>query len=272
MHVDTQQINCFRNTVWSYSIDHHRSMPWREDTRPYYVLVSEFMLQQTQVPRVMEKFGPFIERFPDFATLANAPLADVIEQWSGLGYNRRAKFLKNCAEVVQFQYGGLLPRDQKALVGLPGIGAATAAAVLTYTYNICLPYIETNVRTVLLHHFFPEINNVADSELLKVAQLCWDDERPREWCWALMDYGTFLKKTAGNANKRSKHYARQSKFEGSDRQQRGRILQKLTGQKTSLTQLSVQLNLDEDYTARIVKSLIRDGLVAEEEGVYGLPE
>ncbi len=247
-------------------------MPWREDTKPYYVLVSEFMLQQTQVSRVLEKFPMFIERFPDIESLASASLADVIAQWSGLGYNRRAKFLKSCAENIVNLYGGQLPQDHKQLTSLPGIGTATASAVLTYAYNISLPYIETNVRTVFLHHFFPNEENISDNQLIEIALQCWDRENAREWCWALMDYGTFLKKSVGNANKRSKHYTKQSKFQGSDRQQRGRILKKLTGQNISVSELSEILNLDAGYTKQIVDGLMRDGLVAESQGEYRLPE
>lgn len=272
MEISTEQLICFKNTVWNYSLDNHRSMPWREDTRPYYVVVSEFMLQQTQVTRVLDKFPVFIERFPDFASLAGAALADVLAQWSGLGYNRRAKYLKEFAEAIQNRYGGQVPQEQKLLTALPGMGKATAAAVLSYSYNACLPYIETNVRTVLIHHFFAGRDNVSDAELMHVAQLCWDSERPREWCWALMDYGTYLKKTAASVNMRSKHYTKQTKFEGSDRQQRGKIIKKLTGKKSDIPELSRQLNIDESYAAQLLNGLLRDGLVAEDAGVYGLPE
>lgn len=270
--MDADQLNSFKNTVWSYYIANPRLMPWREDTRPYYILVSEFMLQQTQVARVLDKFAPFIDKFPDLQALAEAPLSEVIAQWSGLGYNRRAKYLKSSAEIILSRDAGQLPRELTELTSLPGIGTATASAILTYSYNICIPYIETNVRTVLLHHFYPNEENISDTQLMSLADLCWDAENPREWCWALMDYGTFLKKTVGNTNKQSKHYAKQSRFEGSDRQVRGRILKKLTVDNFSIPQLSAELGTKIDYTQKILEGLMRDGLVTEANGEYRLPE
>ena len=130
----------------------YRDMPWRQDTRPYYVLVSELMLQQTQVDRVIPKFLAFITQFPDEKVLAGALLADVLKQWQGLGYNRRAKFLYESAKAVVVL--GAFPDDEAGLLKLPGVGKNTAGAILAYAYNQPGLFIETNIRAVYIHHFF----------------------------------------------------------------------------------------------------------------------
>lgn len=147
--------DAFKEIVWDRGRELYRPMPWREDTRPYYVLVSEIMLQQTQVERVIIKFEAFIQQFPDVVTLANAPLSAVLTAWSGLGYNRRAKFLHEAAKMVVREFGGEFPTTHSELVALPGVGTNTAGAILAYSFNIPVSFIETNVRTVYFYHFSP---------------------------------------------------------------------------------------------------------------------
>ncbi len=217
----------FVQTVWDYYAENRREMPWRADTRGYYVLLSEIMLQQTQVTRVIELFTKFIERFPDFKTLMSAELAEVLRYWQGLGYNRRAKFLHETAKIIGEKYNGVVPKEVRLVDDLPGIGHATAAAIITYAYNLSTPFIETNIRRVYLHHFFVDQLDISDKQLLPIINKTWSCDNPREWGWALMDYGTHLSKTILNPNRNSRHYTKQSIFEGSMRQMRGLILKRV---------------------------------------------
>lgn len=221
-----RQINDFRDTVWQYYRENSRPMPWRDDPSPYNVLVSELMLQQTQVPRVLPKFAEFMAVFPGLADLATATLPDVLRVWSGLGYNRRAKFLHAAAQKVMADYGGQLPAAADELVRLPGIGPNTAGAIMAYVYNKPAVFIETNIRSVHFYHFFADRTDVDDKELRELVARTLDQEHPREWYWALMDYGTHLKTKVRNISQ-SRHYRKQSAFEGSRRQLRARVLRLL---------------------------------------------
>lgn len=169
----------FVQTVWDYYAENRREMPWRADTRGYYVLLSEIMLQQTQVTRVIELFTKFIERFPDFKTLMSAELAEVLRYWQGLGYNRRAKFLHETAKIIGEKYNGVVPKEVRLVDDLPGIGHATAAAIITYAYNLSTPFIETNIRRVYLHHFFVDQLDISDKQLLPIINKTWSCDNPR---------------------------------------------------------------------------------------------
>lgn len=254
----------FREIVWNYYHSHARSMPWREDPSPYHVLVSELMLQQTQVGRVLPKYQEFMVAFPTIQSLAEAPLSDVLGVWSGLGYNRRAKFLHAAAHMVVREYDGKVPNTLEGLIRLPGVGANTAGAVLTYAYNQPAVFVETNVRTVFIHHFFADRDGVDDRELLPLVEWACDPDHPREWYWALMDYGTHLKQTVGNKTKQSRHYARQSAFEGSRRQIRGRLLKHLVDSPRAAAEL-LHMESDERTTA-VLKDLIKEGFIEELDG------
>lgn len=231
------QINDFRELVWEYFRTNGRSMPWREHTEPYYVVVSELMLQQTQVERVIPKFNQFIVRFPDAQSLANAPLSAVLTEWVGLGYNRRAQYLHRLAQDVVNRFNGSFPPTYAQLVSLPGIGPNTAGAVLNYAFNQPAVFVETNIRTVFIHHFFADAEMVDDKDIRGLVEATLDQEHPREWFWALMDYGTYLKRTAGNNIARSRNYKKQSRFEGSLRQIRGKIVALLAQSAKSQSEL-----------------------------------
>lgn len=270
MKLTSQQVTDFQETVWEYFRTHQRSMPWREDPSAYDVLVSELMLQQTQVPRVIPKFQEFMTRFPDVQTLAAAPLADVLIVWSGLGYNRRAKFLHDAAKVTVSDYDSVIPHTAHELVKLPGIGPNTAGAILAYAYDQPAIFIETNIRSVLFHHFFANDNDkVSDKELRELAEQVLDHENAREWYWALMDYGTYLKKTTGGRLEQSKHYKKQSPLKGSPREMRGRILKALTTGAIVESELRKRVQADERYKAAL-EDLVREGLVIQEEDVIRL--
>lgn len=199
-----QRIADFQQVVWDYYATHGRhDLVWRipheHGFDPYAIMVSEIMLQQTQVVRVVPKYQAFMAQFPTIQALADAPLADVLAAWSGLGYNRRAKFLWQAAKAVVEHYGGVMPRTVTELTTLPGVGKNTAGAIAAYAYNSDAVFIETNIRTVFIHHFFADDSAVRDASLepficqtVRAARETVG-RSPREWYWALMDYGTYLK-------------------------------------------------------------------------------
>ena len=259
----------FQEIVWDKSRQLFRGMPWRSDTRPYYVMVSEIMLQQTQVDRVIPKFEAFIGRFPSVEILSQATLADVLQMWSGLGYNRRAKFLHQAAIKIMTEYNGVFPETYKELITLPGVGVNTAGALLAYSFNKPAVFIETNIRTVYFYHFFPNQDTVNDRELKALVEATVDTEHPREWYWAIMDYGSNLKKQGIGQNSKSSHYAKQSPLKGSVREVRGAILKALIIQDSTEQELRQQLAADERFTPALM-SLEKDGLVTITQGAISL--
>jgi len=188
--------------------------------------VSEVMLQQTQVERVAPFYKKFMREFPTPTALTRAPLKKVLRVWSGLGYNRRALYLQRAAQKMVREHDGQVPRSIAELDALPGIGEATAAAICAYAYNAPVVFVETNIRTVFLHHFFPKRNKVRDREILEVVKHTLPKSKIREWYAGLMDYGTHLKEKHGNQNVRSAHYTKQKPFVGSVRHMRGELLRR----------------------------------------------
>ncbi len=252
----------FKALIWDQGRRLYRDMPWRQDTRPYYVLVSELMLQQTQVDRVIPKFNDFISRFPDEASLATAPLSEVLTLWQGLGYNRRAKFLHDSAKLIMTEFAGAFPTTPSQVLRLPGVGPGTAGAIMAYAFNQPVSFIETNVRTVYFYHFFTDGDKVADSELTPLIQATIDHEHPREFYWALMDYGTWLKKHKVGHISQSQHYVKQSPLRGSVREVRGAIIKQLTGGDLPVISLAAQYTDDPRFDAAL-KGLFADGLVSQ---------
>lgn len=230
----------FREMVYGQASATARNFPWRETTDPYQIMVSEVMLQQTQVERVRTKFIEFIGRFPNLLTLAEAELAEVLMLWQGLGYNRRAIALKKAAETIMTDFSGLLPEDQKQLESLPGIGRYTAGAIAAFAFNRPAVFIETNIRSVYIHHFFHDRTDVHDRELLPLIEATVDRSTPRTWYNALMDYGAALKRDRPNPSRRSVHHMQQSPFIGSNRQLRSAILKAILAAPGLTTEEIVQ--------------------------------
>nr|WP_302398341.1 adenine glycosylase [Eggerthella sinensis] len=257
----------------------YRVLPWRCIDDPYAVLVSEVMLQQTQVARVEKHWTRFLGLFPTIDALAAAGTADVLAQWQGLGYNRRALALKRAAEVCAAERGGKLPDTAEELEALPGIGPATAAGVMAFAYNRPSVYIETNVRTVFLHELFPACDKVSDRQLAPlVAATCPEDDA-RAWYYALLDYGAHLKTLVANPSRRSAHYTRQSAFEGSRRQKRAELVRIVLAEPgIGADELAERLDVFERAAGRdgvdaatfdsIVGDLVTEGFFRNEEGTF----
>lgn len=292
----------FRATVRAEGARLYRDLPWRNTRDPYEIWLSEVMLQQTQVPRVLARWQEWLERFPTVAALAHADTADVLAAWQGMGYNRRALALKAAAEAVCAEYDGVFPSDADALKALPGIGPATAQGIRAFAFDLPGVYLETNVRTVLLHHFFPDVPDVPDRELIPLAAATCpgtgeeagvpfaapldEDDTPRSWYYAMLDYGAYLKKTIPNPSRRSSTYTKQSRFEGSRRQKRAHIVRMLLGARASgagaLTLDEVRAGVDElelgagrervgeSDVMSILEDLVREGFARETDGTWSI--
>lgn len=253
----------FQKIIWQNYAAHGRHFDWRGVDDPYKVFISEVMLQQTQTARVAVKYPEFIIHFPDFATLAQAPLKEVLLKWQGMGYNRRGMYLQRAAQQIMQNHGGVLPNDPELLDALPGIGAATAASICAFAFNRPTIFIETNIRAVFIHYFFHGHEKVHDKELLPLIEAALDFNNPREWYYALMDYGVLLKKTIINPSRKSKHYTKQSKFEGSDRQIRGIILKILTTSSGPIFQEKIisMIGKDPARVIKIIDQLMQENLI-----------
>jgi A/G-specific adenine glycosylase len=264
----------FRNQVLSFYKRHGRhDMLWRHTDDPYRILVSEIMLQQTQVNRVAVKYPEFIAAFPDAAALARAPQSAVIAAWQGMGYNRRAIALKKCAEKIVDEFGGTVPRDPDVLATFPGIGPATASSICAFAFNMPVVFIETNIRRVFIHSFFPDKETVTDKEILPLAGRALDREQPRVWYWALMDLGTELKKQMPNPNRKSAGYTKQAPFEGSDRRIRGMILKFLIEKSPSREKAILDCVQEEPARVhRILAALEKEGFIRKSKTGYRLIE
>ena len=255
-------VHAFRKVIYHHYEEQGRTFPWRKTRNPYYILVSEVMLQQTQVDRVTEKYQQFIKVFPDVPTLARAPLKNILRVWQGLGYNRRALALKKIAQILAKQYNNKIPRSLDELVELPGIGQATASEILAFAFNQSTVFIETNIRSVFIHFFFPDREDVSDDEILPLVEKTLDRSNPRKWYYALMDYGVTLKKRYTNPSRKSAHYNKQSPFNGSNRQVRGKIVRFLTEKSPSSDrELSQQLNLPMDKVRSNLITLEQEGFI-----------
>lgn len=268
-------VQAFVSKVLERGDELYRDLPWRNTSDPYEILVSEVMLQQTQVSRVERFWKRFVDTFPTLDALSAASTGEVLELWQGLGYNRRALALKRTADECSLCYAGSLPDSYDELIKLPGVGPATAAGVMAFAYQVPGVYLETNVRAVFLHEFFPDAVSVSDKELLpfvRAAALSGEAAAiPRRWNYSLLDYGAYLKATLANPTRRSSTYARQSSFEGSRRQKRSFILQQVLASPEGIEQgeihgllnekerLSGRMEVDVDEFEGIVDALVAEG-------------
>lgn len=260
----------FIHTIRRFYKMNCRDLLWRRTRDPYRILISEVMLQQTQVKRVMEKYPEFLKRFPSLRALAKAPLADVLTAWQGMGYNRRAKMLHTAARAIITRHKGEIPNTQEGLLALPGIGQSTAGGVLAFAYNKPSVFIETNIRRVYIHHFFPHKKKVSNKDVVALIENTVDTKNPREWYWALMDHGAYLAKTIPNPNRKSRHYAKQAPFKGSNREVRGKVIALLAHNKT-LSLQAIRKNTGNKKVLRtILNTLAKEGFLEKTRRGYSL--
>lgn len=266
-----ERLRSFQKKVFAHYEKHGRKLPWRKTRNPYRILVSEIMLQQTQVERVIDKYPMFLAAFPDFSALARAPLKKLLTVWQGLGYNRRALALKALAQKVIHEHGGKLPSDPATLLALPGIGKYTAGAVAAFAFNKPVVFMDTNIRGVYIHEFFHDHEDIHDDEIIPFLEQTMDVEDSRTWYNALMDFGTMLKKEHANPNRKSAHYTRQSPFENSNRQVRGRILQILV-KESPLTraQIVMRTGMDMERVKDNLLHLEKEGFIRRKGKSYGI--
>ncbi len=263
----------FQERIYLHYQAHGRKLPWRTTQDPYRILVSEIMLQQTQVQTVMGKYEPFISTFPDFPSLARASLRMVLQKWQGLGYNRRAIALMQIAQRVTDEFYGKLPSSVETLKTFPGIGAATAASIAAFAFHKPTVFIETNIRRVFIHSFFHDRTNIRDAEILPLVEQTLHTSHPREWYYALMDYGVVLKQNHENPNRRSAHYQKQPPFQGSTRQIRGMILKALTTKSClSEQEIAQRLHLSREKIKYNLVQLEKEGFIKRKRRKITLAE
>jgi A/G-specific adenine glycosylase len=262
-------VGAFQKQIYSRYHSTPRPMPWRTTMDPYHILTAEVMLQQTQVERVKIKYAEFLSVFPTLVSLDSAPLEDVLRIWQGLGYNRRALALKKCAEEIMNHYCGQFPRTTDELETLPGIGPYTARAVAAFAFGIAEPLIETNIRTVFIHFFFHGRDKVSDREIMPLVAATLDRQNPREWYYALMDFGVWLKQLHQNPGRRSSHHVQQSRFEGSNRQLRSRLLRAVIASPgISAVELTNQLEAEQQGVERNLAAMEQEGFLYQLNGRY----
>lgn len=278
----------FQKIVWTHFKKEGRNFPWRETTNPYKIWLSEVMLQQTQTSRVVEKYKEFVKAFPKVSDLANAPLSKVLAMWQGLGYSRRAKNMKRAAAVVATTYKGKFPLDPEKLDEFPGVGPYTARAIYTFATDNPEVFIETNIRSVFIHFFFSDTPSsagsrhfplkrgrkntlISDQEILLKIREMLPKKHFRNWYYALMDYGVYLKKThARTLNTKSKHYKKQSKFEGSGRQVRSGILKAVVSSEkgVSVAELTKQLPYEISKIKEKIGELLAENFIEERKNRF----
>ncbi len=263
------QMKSFQKKVWNFYVVYGRhNLLWRPPQLKvkngkidmYAIMVSEIMLQQTQVSRVLPKFEMWMKQFPNIEALARASRKDVLMLWQGLGYTRRAKFLHEAAQKIAKDG---VPKNTEELENLPGIGHYTARAIATFAWNQSHDFVETNIRTVYINHFFKNKEVIVDGDILNLVEQTLDADEPREWMYAIMDYGSYLKSQGKAHNARAKSFTRQSKFKGSVREVRGSIM-KFFIEKETLTpkdQKEFEKRFDIEKVQKALEGLIKDNLI-----------
>ena len=261
-------IDSFRKTVLDNYRKTGREFPWR-GAGPWGVMVSEYMLQQTQTGRVVPYWEKWMRLWPQPKFLAAASMEDALKAWSGLGYNRRCYNLRKAAAIITDDYSGAVPETPEKLRLLPGVGPYITGAIACFAHNYPSVFIETNIRSAVIHSFFSGRNDVNDSEIFPILEAALDRDNPRTWYYALMDYGVSVKKSTENPGRRSAHYTRQSPFIGSFRQARGMVIKALTSMgMASKGELASVSGLDEEKLYSVLDRLEKELLVAEKDGIY----
>lgn len=271
-------IPSFQRKILTWYAANKRDLPWKHARDPFRILVSEIMLQQTQVSRVLPKYQEFLEKFPTVQALAEASDRQLLRTWSGLGYWRRAHYLKQAAQEIVKTHRGKFPRDIKALQTLPGFGPYTAGAVACFAFNSSEAFLDTNIRRVYLHFFFPGQHQVSDQQILAIAQSAVWKKDPRTWHYALLDYGA-LELPRKGINTRSRHYHRQTPFENSFRAFRSQVVKQILARpQNKIAHASLTAFLKKELAKSnspyrpqaVIESLLKDELIKKSARHYSL--
>ncbi|RMG59267.1 MAG: A/G-specific adenine glycosylase [Deltaproteobacteria bacterium] len=255
-----KEVTHFHRVVYDCYRRLGRSFPWRETDDPYEIFVSEMMLQQTPVQRVMGKYEEFLKHFPIVQKLAEADLSSVLKVWSGIGYNRRALYLRNAARKICEIHGGTIPSSLKALLNLPGVGQSTAGALLNFAFRIPTPFVETNIRRAITH-FFQIPGETRDGEILSLVDATMDRKNPRTWFYALMDYGASLRRRPEKGEKKEH---RHEPFRGSRREKRGKVLRALLSLgELTLEELERETGEERSQLTPLLRDMVEEGLLKQ---------
>ncbi|NHI93999.1 MAG: Fe-S cluster assembly protein HesB [Candidatus Lokiarchaeota archaeon] len=256
------KIKAFQEKIFAWWERHKRSFPWRKTNNPYKILVSEFMLQQTQTTRVKEIYRAFLRIFPTIESLAKSKPSEVLRFWSQnrLGYNRRALWLHEAANQIVKNEN--FPKTIKELRDLKGIGPYASRSILIFAFNSNIATVDTNIRRILIAEGFAR-EETSDKDLLEIATQLLPKDRSRDWHNALMDYGA-IKLTSIKTG--IKPRSKQSKFKGSNRQFRGKVVEYLTKINVAEKEKIIRAcKIPKDKIEQVLNSLIKDGLVIKEQ-------
>ena len=257
LQISDKEIKNFQDKILTWYVENQRDLPWRKTRDPYKILVSEVMLQQTQVSRVISKYEAWIKKFPTAEALAKAEVAEVLKFWSGLGYNRRALNLKKTAEIIVKDFNGKFPTDEKILQSFPGIGPYTSRAVLCFAFDVQVAMVDTNIRKIILTQFIKK-PVVSEQEIKKLADALLPHGSAYKWNQALMDYAAIMLK------KHKIIIPKQSKFIGSHRYYRGKIIKLLLENKkikVSEIEKEMKKDFDEGYLKKLLTELKLEGFI-----------
>ncbi len=258
------KIQTLQNKILNWYTTNKRDLPWRTTQEPYHILVSEIMLQQTQVDRVIPYYHKWLETFPTLESLAKAEKTLILKNWSGLGYNNRPLRLQQLAQQLT-QKSLPFPTTYVSLVELPGIGPYTANAILAFAFNQSVPVIDTNIRRVLIHELhLPEAISLENLQI--IAQQCIPKDKSKLWHNALMDYGALY---ATSRKTGIESLSKQSKFEGSTRQVRSNIVKYLLENKTTTLERLKSLYSHKEFNT-ILEKMLKEGLVKQKENTLTL--
>ena len=261
--INKAKIKSFQEKILNWWEENKRNFPWRETTDPYYIMVSEIMLQQTQAPRVVQKYLDFINKYSTIRGLANTSQSELLSLWSGLGYNRRALWLQEAARILleleEF------PQTPKELQELKGIGPYSARSILIFAFNKDIATVDTNIRRILIAEGFAE-ENTSEKDLLRIAEQLLPKSRSRDWHNALMDYGSMVLTASKTGIKPT---SQQNRFKGSEREKRGKILKFLLAKKSAtIATLSKIVNASKEQVEPILDKMIKDGLIVKIKEKY----
>jgi A/G-specific adenine glycosylase len=266
--ISKKDIQRFQQKILEFYQKNKRDLPWRKTTDPYHILVSEFMLQQTQVSRVVEYYNKWMESWPTVNNLASEEYKNVLQSWMGLGYNRRAMYLHNTAKIIVKDFDSDVLNAVNHYENLPGIGLYTSKAIQIFAANADIATVDTNIRRILISEF--DLNeNISENDLFSLAQLCLPHGKSRDWHNALMDYGAMYLTSRKSGIKPK---TQQSRFKGSDRQIRGQILRLLLKEDHSFYELHHQIQVNDTRLTGILDKMIHEKTISKTNEKFHVPQ